>query len=340
MGVLPDIRKNCLVTALRSLISGPSGGIVFILLGMVCISVNDMLIKQLSGGYPLHQMVFTRSAIGIVVSLFLVQLEGGWRILHTKRPGLHLLRGGMIVGANMAYFTALAVMPLADATALFFVAPLFITLLSIPVLGESVGVRRLGAVLVGFLGVLVIVRPGAGLGADLPSRWVLALPVVGAFGYACMQILTRKLRVGSKASAMAVYMQGMFMLVGAGFCLVAGDGRYAEGETNESLIFLLRAWVWPAPEDIWLFVLLGAMSSVIGYALSQAYRLGDAATIAPYEYVALPLAVLWGYVIFGTLPGLSTGFGIALIMGSGIYVFLRERVRRSDIKGVRAVRRY
>ena len=81
------------------------------------------------------------------------------------------------------------------------------------------------------------------------------------------------------------------------------------------------------------------MSGIIGYTLSQAYRLGDAATIAPYEYTALPLAVLWGYLIFGTLPGVSTGLGIALIMGAGLYVFLRERVRQSVDHGGRPVRR-
>ncbi len=328
------------MTTSRSLFVGPSGGIAFILLGMFCISINDMLIKQLSGDYPLHEMVFVRSAIGITISLLLVRLEGGWAILRPRRPWLHVLRGVMIVFSNMAFFTALAVMPLADATALFFVAPLFITLLSVPFLGETVGLRRIGAVLIGFLGVLVMLGPGAEMGQGLPSRWVLLLPVVAAFGYACMQILTRKLRMTTKASAMAVYIQGMFLLVGAAFYLVAGDGRFAAGQSNESLIFLLRAWVWPAPDDVWLFAALGAMSAIVGYALSQAYRLGDAATIAPYEYSALPLSVMWGYLIFGTLPGATTGLGIALIVGSGLFVFLRERARQAETADNRPVRRY
>ncbi|MCP3971794.1 MAG: DMT family transporter [Rhodobacteraceae bacterium] len=321
---------------MRRLFSGPSAGIAFILLAMFCISINDMLIKLLSGDYPLHQMVFIRSAIGIVISLALVQLEGGWAILRTRRPGLHVLRGLTIVFANMTYFTAVAVMPLADATALFFVAPLFITLLSVPFLGEKIGIRRGGAVVFGFLGVLVIVRPGGG---GLATGWVLALPVLAALGYAAMQILTRKLRMTSKASAMAVYMQAMFLAVGAGFYLAAGDGRFAEGVENESLIFLLRAWTWPAPGDGWLFLLLGAMSGIIGYALSQAYRLGDAGTIASYEYTAMPMAVLWGWLVFGGLPGVGTWIGIAMIMGSGVYVFLRERARNMAVRGNRPVRR-
>jgi len=314
-----------------------NAAIAFILVAMFCISVNDMLIKRLSGDYPLHQMVFVRSAIGIMFTLVMVQFEGGWIILKTSRPLLHAVRGAMIVFANMAFFMALAVMPLAEATALFFIAPLFITLLSIPILGESVGVRRLGAIAVGFLGVLIMTRPGSF--TDAPPAWVLALPIAAAFGYAMMQVLTRKLGMTSKASAMAVYIQATFLVVGGLFFLIAGDGRFAQTQTNESLIFLLRAWTWPQGGDIWLFLLLGGMSAAIGYALSQAYRLGDAATIAAYEYVSLPLAVLWGWLIFGTLPGVNTWVGIALIMAAGVYVFLRERVRKAPLRESQPVRR-
>ena len=108
-------------------------GILFVVLGMFCISLNDVMIKEFSGDYPLHQIVFARSGIGIMFSLVLVQMEGGWGILKTRRPGLHMLRGLLIVIANMTFFLALAVLPLADATALFFAAPLFITVLSIPI---------------------------------------------------------------------------------------------------------------------------------------------------------------------------------------------------------------
>lgn len=327
------------VAGSHGIVNGSSAGIAFILLGMFAITVNDMLIKLLSDSYPLHQMVFVRSLIGILFSLILVRFEGGWTILRPRRPFLHLLRGLAIVGANMAFFTALAVLPLADATAMFFVAPLFISLLAVPILGEKVGVRRLAAVLVGFAGVLIMVRPGAET-ADIPARWVLAMPVVAALLYACMQILTRKLGVASKASAMAVYIQATFLMVSGGFFLIAGDGRYAEGVENESLVFLLRAWVWPEQGDLMLFLLLGVVSAVVAYSLSQAYRLGDAATIAPYEYVAMPLAILWGWLIFGMLPGANAAVGILLITGAGIYVFFRERVRKSDLPDAQSVRRY
>ncbi len=314
----------------------PRIGIAFILAAVFCMSVNDMTIKLLSGGYPLHQMVFVRSAIGIVFTLAMVQVEGGWRILRTDRPLLHLLRGLLIVAANMTFFAALAVLPLGTATALFFVAPLLITLLSIPLLGETVGPRRFLAVGIGFLGVLLMMRPGGGIG---PGTAVLLLPVVAAFCYAFMQILTRKLGLTSKASAMAAYIQGTFIVVSLGFGLVAGDGRFAEGVTDPSLIFLLRAWVWPQVEDLPYFAILGAMSAVIGYSLSQAYRSADAAVLAPFEYGALAMAIFWGWAIFGELPSPQVAAGIALVAGAGLFVFVRERQRKKPLRNTRPVQR-
>lgn len=300
-------------------------GIAFILIGILCISINDMLIKQLSGGYPLHEIVFLRSAIGLMITLFIVQFEGGWSILRTRTPWLHATRGLLIVISNMSYFVALAALPLADATALFFVAPLFITVLSIPLLGEKVGPLRIGAVLVGFVGVVIMQRPWADASELEVSRLVLLLPVLSALCYALNQLMTRKLGVTSKASALSVYIQITFILVSLLFFFVAGDGRFAEGTTNPSLLFLLRAWIWPAPGDIWAFVGLGLNSAGIGYCLSQAYRMADAATVAPFEYVGLPLAVFWGWAIFADLPVLEVWIGIILILSSGLFVFVREQ---------------
>ncbi len=303
----------------------PGLGIFFIALGMFSISINDMMIKLLSGDYPLHQLVFARSGLGILISLIIVQLEGGWHILKTKRPGLHALRGILIVIANMSYFAALAAMPLADATALFFVAPLMITLLSVPILGEKVGPVRMTAVLIGFGGALIMQRPWQSAEALDVNRLVLLLPILAAFTYALNQILTRKLGMTSKASAMAVYIQASFILVSLGFFFVAGDGRFAEGVENPSWIFLLRPWLWPASEDLWVFIALGVNSAIVGYSLSQAYRVADAGTIAPYEFLGLPLAVLWGFAVFGDLPVVAVWIGMILILASGLLVFIRER---------------
>ncbi len=319
-------------------INNPAAGIGLVLLSIFAISINDAVIKALSGDYALHQMMFVRSAIGLCVSLVLVQLEGGWRILATARPGLHVLRALLVVLSNLCFFAALAVLPLGEATALFFAAPLFITLLSIPVLGERVGPLRLGAVVVGFLGVLLMQRPW-GLAEVGVSRVVLLLPVLAAVTYALMQILTRKLGLTSKASALAVYNQGMFVLISSGFWLVAGDGRFAAGVENESLAFLLRGWTWPEAGHRGLFLLLGLNAGIIGYCLAAAYRIADAATVAPFEYVGLPLAVFWGWAVWGELPGAEVSAGIVLILGSGLFVFLRERQKKRVPPGRPGLRR-
>ncbi len=305
--------------------------ILSILAAMFAISINDMLIKQLSGGYALHQIVFARSAIGILLSLVLVHFEGGFHLLRTRQPGLHVMRGIMIVISNMTFFVALAALPLAEATALFFVAPLVITVLSIPFLGEKVGPLRLGAVAIGFVGVIIMQRPWATADALSASRLVLLLPIVAAIAYALNQLMTRKLGVTAKASVLSVYIQATFIVVSVGFFVVAGDGRFVGEGASTSTTFLLRAWVWPERGDEWVFLVLGVNSAVIGYCLSQAYRLGDAATVAPFEYVLLPMAVFWGVVIFGELPVWEVWLGIALILSAGLFVFLRERQKARAI---------
>ncbi|MGC1496756.1 MAG: DMT family transporter [Sulfitobacter sp.] len=313
--------------------------IIFVLVGVFAISINDMLIKQLSGGYPLHQIVFTRSAIGVIISLGLVKLEGGFHLLRTDNVGLHITRGLLVVVSNMAFFLALAALPLAEVTALFFAAPLFITLLSIPILGEKVGVMRLSAVAVGFIGVMIMQRPWAGTESMHASRLVLLLPVLAALTYALNQLMTRKLGVTAKASVMSLYIQAVFIFVSLGFYVIAGDGGLVHENSSVSMQFLLRAWVWPAPGDEWVFLALGLNAGIIGYCLSQAYRIADAATVAPFEYIGLPLAVFWGFAIFGDLPTWEVWFGITLILTAGLFVFLRERQKSRNITRAQAGRR-
>lgn len=300
----------------------PGAGIFFIVLGMASISVQDVLIKSLSDGYPLHQIVFTRSLIGLCFTLILVQIEGGWRILRTPHWRIHLARGGLVIIANMLYFVALASMTLAEATALYFVAPLFITILSVLILKESVGLHRVTGIIIGFVGVLVVVRPGSGI-----FGLIALLPMLAAFSYAMMSVLTRKIGVADKASCMAFYIQIVFLVFSIIFGLAFGDGRHGSSG-DPSIDFLLRAWAWPPMEDAILLGSCGVTVAITGYCLSQAYRLAHAGLVAPFEYVAMPLAVIWGIAFFGEYPDSWTITGILLIIASGLYITWRETVRR------------
>lgn len=298
-------------------------GIFCMIAGMLFISVNDMLVKTLSGDYPLHQLIFLRSVVALAFTGALLRMEGGLRLLNTGRWGLHILRAMLIVCANSALYAALAAMPLATATALYFVAPLFVTLLSIPVLGETVGPRRFAAIGVGFAGVLLMMAPQM-RGGEGSLGWVVILPVIAAGCYGGMSVLTRKLGATSRASALAMQIQFAFIIVSVIAYFVAGDGRLAQTSANPAVQFLLRAWVWPASGD-WIFIFgLGLISGIIGYLMTQAYRLSRASAVAPFEYVLLIFSLFWGWTIFGEWPQASVLLGAAVVIGSGIYVFMRE----------------
>jgi drug/metabolite transporter (DMT)-like permease len=285
-------------------------------------TTQDMGIKWLSGDYALHQIVLIRAGIALALTLgILVPLEGGYRNLLTPRLPLHLARGLSVVVANFTFFLGLASLPLGEATALFFVAPLFITALSVLLLGEKVGLRRWVAVLIGLSGVIVMLRPG-----DELFRAAALLPVAAAFAYALLQIMTRKLGLAEKASTMAFYIQITFVVVSSSVGLAVGDGQYA-GSDSPQLKFLLRAWVWPSVHDALIILGIGILNGGGSYLISQAYRTSEAGLIAPFEYIAMPLAVFWGVVVWGDWPDGATWTGIALIGGAGLYVFYRETVR-------------
>jgi drug/metabolite transporter (DMT)-like permease len=297
--------------------------ILFAVVGSAVFSINDAAIKSLSADYALHQVILTRAIIGMIFVFGLMGVLGvPYRSLLTLRPRGHLLRVGFVMISNLTYFLGLAALPLADAVAIAFVSPLLLTVLSVVVLGEKVGPRRWTAVGVGLIGVVIMFRPGVGV-----FQPAAILVLISALCYAATNMMTRHMKATESAFALNFYVQCGFILVSTIMGLTVGDGHLA-GSQNPSLAFLLRGWVWPAPGDWPAFVACGLSVSIGGLMVGQAYRLGEAALVAPFEYVALPLAVIWGLVVFGTLPDIWGWLGIALILGSGLYTLWREtRVR-------------
>jgi drug/metabolite transporter (DMT)-like permease len=288
-------------------------------ISVVFFSINDVAIKFLSGGYALHQVVLIRSVIGLIIILVVIApLTNGWAIARTKRLKMHMLRGLCVVFANMTFFLGLAAMPLADAVAIFFVSPLVITVFSVIFLGETVGPRRWAAIAVGFVGVLIMMRPGTAA-----FQAASLLPLAAAFYYAGIHIITRRIGGTESAATMAFYIQIMFIVVCLAMGLAVGDGRFGD-QTDPSLSFLLRAWSWPLQADYPVFLVIGVGIAFGGYLISQAYRVTEVSFVAPFEYLALPMSVVWGMLVFDEFPGGWDYVGMALILGAGLFTVLRE----------------
>lgn len=286
---------------------------------------HDMAIKLLSQDYPLYQIIFTRSVIAVLILLAVVMpLAGGLSHLRTRLPGRHALRGALVIASNMAFYLALLSMPLADATAIFFVSPLIIAIFSVVFLNEKVGPHRWGAIAAGFVGVVIMIRPGTE--AFTP---VALLPLLAATAYAAMQTMTRRMGVTDSALTLSFYAQAVFLAFSAGFGLALGDGALDPGGTG-SMNFLLRAWVWPEMADLPLFAMAGLGTALGGLMIAQAYRICESALVAPLEYAAMPMAIILGVLVFGQWPEGIAWIGIGLILGAGLYLIIREtRARRN-----------
>ncbi|MFX0543092.1 DMT family transporter [Roseovarius sp. S4756] len=298
---------------------------------ILCFSFVDLGIKLLSEDYALHQIVLLRSLVSLTVFLALIMpFSGGLRVFHTRRPGAHLLRGCFIVCANVCLFLGLAALPIADAVAIFFISPLAIAVMSVIFLKETVGPRRWVAILVGLVGVLLIVQPGT-------EAFQIAslLPAVAAVLYGAMHMVTRKIRDTESAATMTIYVIFTFLISSAVIGLLIGDGRFETG-AHPALSFLLRAWAPIDTPDLWVIAMLGIAGVGGSWLITQAYRLSEAAFAAPFEYVAMPVAIFWGAVFFDTWPSANAWIGIALIIGSGLYMLWREQRRG----GVRPTSRY
>ena len=289
------------------------------LTAILCFSLVDLIIKLLSEQYALHQLVFLRSLVSLVFFLLLIMpFNGGWRVFRTQRPGMHLLRGTFIVCANICLFLGLAALPIADAVAIFFVSPMAIAIMSVIFLKETVGPRRWIAIGVGLGGVLLIVQPGTEA-----FQVASLLPAASALLYGGMHMITRKIRDTESAGTMTVYVIFTFMISSAIIGLFIGDGRYETG-SHPALSFLLRAWEPLTTADMLLIATLGIVGVSGSWLISQAYRLSEAAFAAPFEYVAMPVAIFWGVVFFDTWPTANAWVGIVLILGAGLYMLWRE----------------
>lgn len=293
--------------------------IFFIVIAHVLFTTSDMAIKMISGDYALHQIILTRSSVAILFTLLVfVPLEGGIKNLLTKQLTLHFLRGFGIGIANLCFFSSLISLPLGEAMAIFFIAPVLISLLSVFILKEKGHLERWLAVLVGLIGVLLILRP-----SFEAFNTATILPLIAAFSYAMVQIITCKLGEKEKASTMAFFVQLNLIVFSAVFGLFFGDGTLAN-PSQPIINFLFRVWILPSWIDGLIMCGLGLLNGIGIYFISQAYRNSRAIVIAPFEFVAIPLAIFWSIIIFGDWPDIVSWLGILLIAGAGLFIIFHE----------------
>ena len=293
-------------------------------IGKILFAFQDVIIKEMSGDYAVHQIVSIRGLAAIPVLLLLLYFTIGFGSLRSHRATLHLIRGALMFFAFLAFYIALAEISLTLATALFFTAPFFITLLSIPLLDEQVGLKRFVGILVGFAGVLIILRPDT-------ERFNLTalLPIVAAFFYACCQLMVRFYKMTAPPSIMSLYASVSFLVLGCLFGLIL-SGMTPDTDAPSTSVFLLRQWTVPTPGDLMLLLLTGISSSIGFMASSKAYQLEQASSVAPFEYVMIIWVTVLSYLFWGEIPDLQTSIGLVLIIGSGVYVIRREQ--RKEIR--------
>jgi len=273
----------------------PLRGIALIVLSTVFLGSADAMGKYLAAGsLPIIEITWLRYATLFVILIGLMMWTGPRAVLRTDQLGYQVLRGVTLVLSVVLFVWALRFVPLADAAAIGFSSPLIVTVLSVIILGEVVGWRRWAATIVGFLGVMMVARPGS-----VTFHPALILAALGAVAWAIGMILTRK--IGGKTSAISILAYTCFV----GFALLT--------------LLLPFNWITPTPVHVLVGVCAGVSNAIGHWIIVAAYRQGDASVLAPYTYVQLVIATLIGFAVFGEIPAVWSIIGIAVIIGSGIY---------------------
>jgi drug/metabolite transporter (DMT)-like permease len=276
-------------------------GIILMLLSMAVLSVMDAIMKELTAHYPSLQIAALRGLVSLPFVIAWILWQGrGFATLFKIRWGWHVARGVLAVLMLATFIYAISEMPLSEAYTLFFISPLLITALSVPFLGETVGWRRWAAVLVGFAGVLIVMRPGF-VAVNLATIAVL----VGAICYAVNAITVRILGRTDSTAAMSFWFMA-FLAIGAG-------------------LLAIPEWQPVRAADAGWLIGMGISGALGQVLITEAFRCAPVSVIAPFEYSTLLWGVLLDIAIWGVLPGPIVFVGAAVIVGSGLYLIHRER---------------
>ena len=275
----------------------------------VLFAVADTTAKFLSTSLPVIEIQWIRYVLFFVLAAILASRAPRRRLL-PNNPKLQILRGLAVTGSSILFVFGVREMSMAEATTISFLSPLLITILSIPLLGEVVGIRRWAAVLVGMAGVLIVVRPGSS-GFQPAAFWGMA----SSLCWATALIITRKIATTDQATTTLLCSAGIGALV---------------------LTFLAPlAWTWPTASQWGLVLMLGVLSSLGQWMVIEAHRQAPASLLAPFSYTQLIWAIALGFLVFGALPDRWTLIGAAVIVASGLYTAHRQRIRARERRAIR-----
>jgi drug/metabolite transporter (DMT)-like permease len=287
------------MTAIASPLNQPGKGILLYMSGIFCMATMDLLAKILSQEVHVTQTIWARYAgQTIIVTIWLLPTLK--TVARTKYPGLQFVRSMSLLMGTSLFFLSLTYLGLAEATAIMDINPIFITLGAALFLGERFGPRRAFGVVAALVGALVIIRPGTEVFS--PAAF---LPLIAATGYATFILLTRKVGHDEDPRTSLLYAALLGAIV-----------------TSVIVPFF---WTVPGPKEIALMLAIGALGALGQLFLIQAVRFAEASAIAPFSYVGLLIAAIWGAVVFGEYPDLATWIGGAIIVASGLYIWHRER---------------
>ncbi|MCW2243247.1 DMT family transporter [Azospirillum canadense] len=282
----------------------PLRGILLVVVAVFFFSCSDATAKYLSQTLPSIEIGWMRY-VGFSTLLLPLMMRGGPEVVRTARPGLQVLRGLGMLGSALFFIMGMRYLPLAEAAATSYVSPVFVTILSILILNEKIGVRRWAAVLVGLMGVLIVIRPG---GAAFQPAAIF--PILSAMSWATGVVITRKMTGQERPATTLIWtaLTGLAVLT----ALLPFD-------------FAVPTW-----REIALGGLIGVVSTIAQWLLVQAYRYGDASVLASYSYIQIVWSSMMGYLVFGAMPDHWTFVGAGVIIASGVYTAHRERIRQKE----------
>ena len=280
-------------------------GIVLMMIGLALFTGGEAVVKTLAPKYDVTQIVWSRYVFHALVTFLLFYRSGIFQLAKTTRPWLHISRSALMLIATSLFFFALRYLPLADAVAIHFIAPILITAFSIPILKEQVGWRRWAAIFVGFIGAMIIIRPGSG-----GTHWAAILLLGSAVCYAIYQILTR---IASKTDSTQT---SLFW-----------TSVFGVGVTS---LFVPFFWVTPTLTEWGLMMALGSMYGIGHYLLIRGLEMAPASRLSPFLYTQIIWATLFGVIFFGQFPDMITVGGAAVVIASGLYIWWRETKSASE----------